>query len=1055
MTNLAGEEVGHYRIDSFIGDGGMGSVYKAYDLKLQRAVALKLMHAHLARQEEFRTRLAIEARAAAQLDHRSIVNVYELGESGDDLYLVMEYIGGGSLREHLGRLQSRQQFLPLGQALQIGQQIAEALGYAHERGVIHRDVKPGNIILKRLAIPDSPTEYPFRAILTDFGLVKLLGSEPITRSGVAWGTPTYMSPEQCAGHSPDPSSDLYSLGVVLYELITSQLPFEMKSLSEAVAIHAQGIMPTAADELRSDVPQSVAAMLARSLAKNPEQRFRTGYVMAEALAKLREELLEQPSSEDQAIFEDAERRAGRPEGEYRLRITGPGDKLQLKPLDKSVVTIGREQGNDIVLDEDGVSRTHARLQWSETGWLLTDLGGLSGTWLDERRLVSEQPELLVPEAVFRIGPCLLKVEPITNHRPEPPQFEMPTSAEVIPGEETSPLRLYLKRRNVEVMPGDEVESWVEVVNQGAVADRVTLRVQGVPAGWAHVPAAPALVAAGQSVRIPIVWQPPRKSGIPVGRQRFRVEVDSLKYSGAMPAVSGTLTLKPFEALSVSMTPRSLDLPGLVQLTVSNQGNDTAELNVVGRDDNAAILFRGEQGRITLPPGESTLVDYELSPRSRPVAGESRRIDFSLTVNTQRGTRREVYGQGTIRPYLRSGYIYLTAVLLVFLCISLMLTQLVRFGRSRPDVTATAPTGGATSGLVQAPTLTSQATPVLSSSTPVASLTDTVVVDSDGDGLDDAREAAAGTNPGMPDTDGDGLTDGDEVLRRATDPLNKDTDGDILLDGDEVNRYGTSPLIADTDGDGINDGTEVSTGTNPLDANDPVPTPTPTLVLPTNTPTPVTPTTTPTSTPTRTPTATPTRTPTASATPTSTPVPGFELSCSSRLPVLDGILTPGEWSPPVIVFDTYQDAGWTVEGSMIWVTDQLFLAFDVDDLQTGSGRLLTIYFDPDGSGGAPDNLDRAYRINRDGTLSSGRITSGVWTWLETHENWNAASLEENSGRWIVELGINAALDMPSLLTGDEFNLLVVLGPGEGQGAFPATGRANNVDTWQEVANGLCG
>ncbi|MGD2077453.1 MAG: serine/threonine-protein kinase, partial [Chloroflexota bacterium] len=219
MANMVGEEIGHYRIDGFIGDGGMGSVYKAYDTRLERAVALKLMHAHLARQEEFRKRLASEARAAARLDHRSIVKVYELGESGSDLYLVMEYIGGGSLRDHLHRLQSRHRYLPLDQGLQIGQQIAEGLDYAHEQGVIHRDVKPGNIILKKIAKPDRSNEYPFRAILTDFGLVKVLGSESITRSGTTWGTPTYMSPEQCAGRELDARSDLYSLGVVLYEVV--------------------------------------------------------------------------------------------------------------------------------------------------------------------------------------------------------------------------------------------------------------------------------------------------------------------------------------------------------------------------------------------------------------------------------------------------------------------------------------------------------------------------------------------------------------------------------------------------------------------------------------------------------------------------------------------------------------------------------------------------------------------------------------------------------------------------------------------------------------------
>lgn len=200
MTNLVGRTInGRYRLESLLGDGGMGTVYRAYDLNLDRQVAIKLMHAHFARREEFRARLNQEAKTAAQLDHPSVVGIYDFGDSDDGLFIAMEYVDGGSLRDHLRRLQRMNKFLPMVQSLQIVAQIADALDYAHQNGIIHRDVKPGNILLKRLNRPDEPGEQPFRATLTDFGLVKLQEGIGLTQSGATLGTPTYMSPEQCAG----------------------------------------------------------------------------------------------------------------------------------------------------------------------------------------------------------------------------------------------------------------------------------------------------------------------------------------------------------------------------------------------------------------------------------------------------------------------------------------------------------------------------------------------------------------------------------------------------------------------------------------------------------------------------------------------------------------------------------------------------------------------------------------------------------------------------------------------------------------------------------------
>jgi len=426
------------------------------------------------------------------------------------------------------------------------------------------------------------------------------------------------------------------------------------------------------------------------------------------------------------------------------------------------------------------------------------------------------------------------------------------------------------------------------------------------------------------------------------------------------------------------------------------------------------------------------------------------------------------GQAEKRPLLRIGYLYVAAFTMVFLCVILSLMTLIPFQRSNFELTSTALiAGGATSDALDNPTATSL--PVVGG-TPTAppSITAAVPIDTDDDGLNDEQEAAAGTSADDPDSDDDGLSDGDEVLIRATDPLNRDTDGDILMDGDEVNRFLTSPLIADTDGDGINDGTEVSTGTDPLNSLDPLPTATATLILPTNTPTPVPPTDTPTATPTQTstPTATATETPTATSTPTSTPTatptesPSYGLDCSNVLPTIDGVVESTEWGDtPFVEFEAGSDATWLVEGYMTWVTDQLFMGFVIGDTLSDADDLITVYIDPDLEEDAADVPERAYRVTRDGRLllgtgNAGQLGTQGWTWVESNDSGIAQTGEDTDGGWMMELRINAALEAPQLLGGDPFGQMIDLGENGQQGAWPNEADPLDATTWQPIDNVIC-
>ncbi|MGH7516891.1 MAG: protein kinase domain-containing protein [Gemmatimonadales bacterium] len=262
---------GRYLLERELGRGGMATVYLARDLKHDRLVALKVLRPELAATlgpERFQR----EIRFAARLQHPHIVSVYDSGETAGRLWFTMPYVEGESLRDRL----RRERELPLEDTLRIAREAAEALGYAHEQGIIHRDVKPENILLTR----DGNT------LVADFGIARAVGGEPgehLTATGMSVGTPAYMSPEQAAGASEmDARTDVYSLGCVLFEMLTNEPPFTGTTPQSVIAKRFAGPAPSVA-ALR-DIPASLDAVVARALSRSPADRFPTATAFAKAIA---------------------------------------------------------------------------------------------------------------------------------------------------------------------------------------------------------------------------------------------------------------------------------------------------------------------------------------------------------------------------------------------------------------------------------------------------------------------------------------------------------------------------------------------------------------------------------------------------------------------------------------------------------------------------------------------------------------------------------------------------------------------------------------------------
>ncbi|MFF9151926.1 protein kinase [Streptomyces sp. NPDC014846] len=265
---------GRYQLRDLLGEGGMASVHLAYDAVLDRQVAIKTLHSELGREQAFRERFRREAQAVAKLTHTNIVSVFDTGE--DDLagmatpYIVMEYVEGRPLGSVLDEDIRQYGAMPADKALKITADVLAALEISHEMGLVHRDIKPGNVMMTKRAVVK----------VMDFGIARAMqsGVTSMTQTGMVVGTPQYLSPEQALGRGVDARSDLYSVGIMLFQLVTGRLPFDADSPLAIAYAHVQE-EPVAPSSINRALPPAVDALVARALKKNPNERFPTAEAM--------------------------------------------------------------------------------------------------------------------------------------------------------------------------------------------------------------------------------------------------------------------------------------------------------------------------------------------------------------------------------------------------------------------------------------------------------------------------------------------------------------------------------------------------------------------------------------------------------------------------------------------------------------------------------------------------------------------------------------------------------------------------------------------------------
>jgi serine/threonine protein kinase len=376
---MANQVIHNFEIEEVIGRGGMGLVYRAYHPDLQRYAAVKIMRPELANQQGFYERFLQEARTAARLEHPNIVDVLNFGRFEDSYYLMMDYIDGPSLRD---LITENRNGLPLWDVVQIFWQIADVLVYSHEQGVLHRDLKPDNILLTHSIRPN----LPYRAVVTDFGLVKLAENSILqTQEGISVGTPAYMSPEQCRGEMVDGRTDIYALGVMLYEAVTGQRPYPIRGLFDAAKFHSSGRL-VAPRALNSALPNKLDILIRHMLIPDCNKRVANAKEVVDSLlemintlsrnergqnvtstlqkriteeAKLPSALLEMEANQDEIGMTPA--LSGKDEASYYVRVAYQDEwEEKVYPLSEAPVRVGRLVTSDIVLDrpERYVSKQH-------------------------------------------------------------------------------------------------------------------------------------------------------------------------------------------------------------------------------------------------------------------------------------------------------------------------------------------------------------------------------------------------------------------------------------------------------------------------------------------------------------------------------------------------------------------------------------------------------------------------------------------------------------------------------------------------------------------------
>ncbi len=622
IEQLIGQSLGRYRIQSLIGEGGMGSVLRGFDEALQRDVAIKLLSAHFMGQPNFRERFLQEARSAARLRHPGIVQVYDFGQAPGLLYIVMEFIPGDNLHQLLKRLSAQNKRMILAEAIQLMRQLSLAVDYAHRNGVLHRDIKPANIMLR-----EEPGDgLPYQPILTDLGLAKLAEGGIVTAVGTSMGTPAYMSPEQALGESTTVRSDVYSMGVLLFELASGRLPFPAKSITDAIRYHVKE-PPPRPSSIRPELAGPVEEAILQALEKEPDHRFPDAAALSSKMAELAKVVQRAdkpaPAAQGTSLFtlyqpslvaQEEKHRAqlqAQDQAQDRLMVMMRDQTTKTIPLTADGLTIGRGSDNDLVLNQTNVSRYHARIEHDGQDYRVVDLNSTNGTHLNDAKLLPQVPEILNPGSVLRIGDTWMRRERSRPAGPSAPSIGVPVaysgamSGAILAKSVAEQIAVQIQSSQLAVNPGESTDVTITILNQGRRVDHFRVSVTGIPSSWVKRLPEPVQLMPGEQRTVSFSISPPRSSESAARSHPFTIRVDSTANPEQIAELELNLTLGAFQSFTADLRPqkRSGVQEAIFTVQLHNGGNAPLQIGLEAIDREDRCTFSFDPPMVTVPAGQ--------------------------------------------------------------------------------------------------------------------------------------------------------------------------------------------------------------------------------------------------------------------------------------------------------------------------------------------------------------------------------------------------------------------------------------------------------------------
>ena len=628
MSDPIGETFGSYTIEVSIGSDATGHVYRGRDPHLGRSVALKVLERGAAAAPGFPDRFQDAMRRAAALHHPNIVEIYDFGVQDGDAYLARELTDAGTLSTLIQRYAGSHMPFPIALAVDLAGQAAEGLAYAHAQGDIHGAISPETLLLLLQGNP-STDRRSLRLKIADFGMAQLL---PAARAL----PPAYLSPEQCQGRDLDGRSDIYSLGIVLYELVAGAPPFAAATFEEAAPEHLH-MLPPPPRQHRPDLPATLDAIIVRCLAKPPEQRFGTAGELATALRQAQRSsppaptpaaagAASAPAPQPATFVAGAALSQDTPAPSPQVQVRDEqGRVLQTVNLTKAGLTVGRAPENDVCLDDAAIARNHLLIAWRDPQVLVTDLGSSTATFLGSQRLTRFVQQPWDGRAVLNVGPFRLK---LLQAAPDEPTLQGQHDTAWIIGAATSPVGVgrfgvRLDPEQLTITPGESAVVRATIFNHGSTMDRLSVVVTGIPSVWVNGAEQAVQLSPGAEATIPLTIEVPREpASLPKDYQlsaRARSEMNRDESDSAV----AHLTVLPYSACDLRVTPNKVSDRTVAeyQVTVRNEGNTPAHYLLFAADDDQLLKYTFAQNQILLKPGELVTVPLTVRAPQHLVGGD--------------------------------------------------------------------------------------------------------------------------------------------------------------------------------------------------------------------------------------------------------------------------------------------------------------------------------------------------------------------------------------------------------------------------------------------------